>query len=146
MKPLTLAASAFAVLAFSPAVQAASASYSASGHYDVAAPQVTLAKHDKHDDKKHQKQHKKAVKEYKKAIKKHEKQHSDNGRHLAKGHDKHHHAKGDKLTRYVVIEQPHRHGLTRYNRYVQDDGYVYAVDPQTDDVLALIGLASRLLN
>jgi len=82
----------------------------------------------------------------KKAIKKHEKQHSDNGRHLAKGHDKHHHAKGDKLTRYVVIEQPHRHGLTRYNRYVQDDGYVYAVDPQTNDVLALIGLASRLLN
>ncbi|MFI2770206.1 hypothetical protein ACH50P_22310 [Sulfitobacter sp. M22386] len=68
MKTLTLAASAFAVLAFSPAVQAASASYGASGHYDVAAPQVTLAKHDKHDDKKHQKQHKKAVKEYKKGI------------------------------------------------------------------------------
>jgi hypothetical protein len=141
MKTLTLAASAFAVMAFSPAVQAGAATYGSQGHFIGAAPQATLISHDKHD-----KQHKKAVKEYKKAVKKREKSYSDNGRHLAKGHSKHKHAKGDRLTHYVVVERPHTHGLTRYDRYVQDNGYIYAVDPRTNDVLALIGLASRLLN
>ena len=59
---------------------------------------------------------------------------------------KHKHAKGDRLTHYVLVERPHTHGLTRYDRYVQNNGYIYAVDPRTNDVLALIGLASRLLN
>ena len=75
----------------------------------------------------------------------HDRDNAKNG-HNNNGHNNRRYAKGDKVVNYVVVEQPHRYGLKRYNRYVQNNGYVYAVDPRTNDVLALIGLASRLLN
>ncbi len=150
MKHLIAAAGAFAYFAIVPATNAAPMGHAVSQPLLAAVTgdaNVVLIKDDKHyKDHKH-KSHKhkghKSDKEY----------HTDNGRHLArghykgkKGHDHYRYDKGDRIIEYVIVERPHRYGLTQYNRYVQQDGYIYAVDPSTNDVLALIGLASRLLN
>jgi len=58
---------------------------------------------------------------------------------------RHRYNRGEYLPRYAEINNPHRYGLKRYSRYVRDDDYVYAVDPNTGSVLALIGLVSKLL-
>ncbi|APE43788.1 hypothetical protein BOO69_10465 [Sulfitobacter alexandrii] len=95
-----------------------------------------------------------------KGYRRHYRQHRDmrrgHGHHDARqfgwrhGRSEHHrpyrrYGRGDRVVRYVIIDRPQRYGLTRYPRYVQNDGYVYAVDPQTNTVLALIGLVNQIL-
>ncbi len=53
--------------------------------------------------------------------------------------------RGDRISGFTVISHPERHNLTRYDRYVQRDGHVYAVD-DAGAVIAMIGLAAVLLN
>jgi hypothetical protein len=53
--------------------------------------------------------------------------------------------RGQHLPRYVLINNPRRYGLTRYHRYARDNDHVYALDPNTGAVIALIGLVSTLL-
>jgi hypothetical protein len=150
MKHLLAAAGAFACFGIIPAANAAPMGYAVSQPSLAAVTSnadVVLIKDDKH-----YKGHKHKGHKYK-GHKGDKKYHSDNGRHLAKGHYKgkkgHNHYrydKGDRIIEYVIVERPQRYGLTRYDRYVQQDGYIYAVDPSTNYVLALIGLASRFLN
>lgn len=45
----------------------------------------------------------------------------------------------------IYLHDPRYYGL-RDGTYYVDDGYVYRVDPQTLEVMALIGLVDRLLN
>jgi hypothetical protein len=132
MRNLIIAAGAIvACLSIVPAAQAAPSGHAAArsaAHSSAVKP--VLIKNDDHWN-----------------ARKSDKQQVTNKRHTTnKGHDNRRYAKGDKVVNYVIVDRPQRYGLTRYNRYVQQNGYVYAVDPRTNDVLALIGLASRLLN
>ncbi len=139
MRNLIIVAGAVAAcLSIVPAAQAAPAGHAVArsiAHSKTSNAKVVLIKNDNHRDTR--KTDNRQVS--------HDRDNVKNG-HSNNGHDNRRYAKGDKVVNYVVVEQPHRYGLKRYNRYVQNNGYVYAVDPRTNDVLALIGLASRLLN
>ncbi|OWU81424.1 excinuclease ABC subunit A [Phaeobacter sp. 22II1-1F12B] len=47
---------------------------------------------------------------------------------------------------YVVIERPQRYGLDPNATYYRVGDGVYQVDRETSEILAVIGLANRLLN
>ncbi|WP_240789461.1 excinuclease ABC subunit A [Pseudooceanicola onchidii] len=47
---------------------------------------------------------------------------------------------------YIVIRDPSRYGLDPIGTYYRHDGYVYRVDRETQEVLALIGAVSAILN
>lgn len=55
---------------------------------------------------------------------------------------------GDRLIdgAYVVIRDPARYGLDPHGTYYRGDGYVYRVDEETREVLALIGAVAAILN
>ena len=54
---------------------------------------------------------------------------------------------GDRLRGdYVLIPSPDLYGLDRYGTYYRAGDGVYQVDKDTMEVMAIIGLASRLLN
>lgn len=61
-------------------------------------------------------------------------------------HRPHIYGRGDYLPDDAVyLRDPRYHGLPDGTYYV-DDGYVYRVDPETLEIMALIGLVDRLLN
>ncbi|MEO1949106.1 excinuclease ABC subunit A [Thioclava sp.] len=58
----------------------------------------------------------------------------------------HHWRRGDRIIGdYVLIRDPNRYGLNDNRTYWRSNGYVYQVDRQTGEVLALIGLARSIL-
>ncbi|KEP68143.1 hypothetical protein DL1_14635 [Thioclava dalianensis] len=61
--------------------------------------------------------------------------------------DHHHHWRpGERIERdYVVIRDPRHYGLDPRYHYYRSDGYIYRVNQQNGEVLALIGLAQALL-
>ncbi len=56
-----------------------------------------------------------------------------------------HYRRGDHIDHYDRIERPERYGLNDGN-YVVSNGYVYRINEQTGEVLALIGAMQNLLN
>lgn len=136
-------------LALSPAAQAAPAGAPQTAALVQMAMEtdahVTLIRNDGH------KGHRKAERKHRQHAKRGHKRHRDNRRfgHRQERPDYRRpyylYGRGDRVDRYVIIERPERYGLTRYRRYVQNDGYVYAVDPQTNTVIALIGLVNQFL-
>ncbi|SCM68468.1 hypothetical protein [Donghicola eburneus] len=62
-----------------------------------------------------------------------------------KGHDGGHFQRGDHIDHYDRLDQPNRYGLNDGN-YVVSNGYVYRINEQTGEVLALIGAMQNLLN
>jgi hypothetical protein len=53
---------------------------------------------------------------------------------------------GDRIDDYIVIRDPYRYNLDPRQTYYRSGDYVYQVDRQTRQVLALIGLVDALLN
>lgn len=54
---------------------------------------------------------------------------------------------GDRITRdYVLVPTPQRYGLDPYGTYYRVGDGIYQVNKDTLEVMAIIGLASRLLN
>ena len=49
-------------------------------------------------------------------------------------------------TRYILIRDPGRYGLDPYGTYYRVDGQVIQVNRETQEVLALIGAVSAILN
>ena len=62
-----------------------------------------------------------------------------------KGHDGGHFQRGDYIDHYDRLDRPDRYGLNDGN-YVVSNGYVYRINEQTGEVLALIGAMQNLLN
>ncbi len=62
-----------------------------------------------------------------------------------KGHDAGHFQRGDYIDHYDRLDRPDRSGLNDGN-YVVSNGYVYRINEQTGEVLALIGAMQNLLN
>lgn len=56
-----------------------------------------------------------------------------------------HYRRGDHIDHYDRIDRPERYGLNDGN-YVVSNGYVYRINEQTGEVLALIGAMQNLLN
>ena len=48
--------------------------------------------------------------------------------------------------RYVLVRDPGRYGLDPYGTYYRIDGNVFQVNRETQEVLALIGAVSAILN
>lgn len=54
---------------------------------------------------------------------------------------------GDRiLTDYTRLRYPDRYGLDRSNTYYRVGDYLYRVDPETKQVLDLVGLVAQVLN
>ncbi len=62
------------------------------------------------------------------------------------GQAKKHYDQGEVIHNYVLIENPAIYGLQPNGHYVQAGGYVYQVDRNTQEVLALIGAVANILN
>ena len=68
--------------------------------------------------------------------------------------DDHHHVIniGQRLdsdyygSRYILVQDPGRYGLDPYGTFYRIDGNVYRVDRETQEVLALLGAVSAILN
>lgn len=58
----------------------------------------------------------------------------------------HYHVGERIVSRYVVIDDPYRYGLDPRHTYWRSDDYVFRVDRNTGEVLALIGAVANILN
>lgn len=77
-------------------------------------------------------------------------QHYDDGRVVIyndRYDNVYHYRIGDRVTGdYVVIQQPQAYGLDPNGLYYRVDNGIYQVNRETQEILAIIGLASRILN